>query len=330
MEQLWGVMGRGAPFTVPTHSPVFNCCSLLLFGPGAKAPPTPHTCADPAAAGGPGAKPPPPPHSTHPPTPHHPPTPTVFPAPLQILQLVVVLMRPRGLGSFLHAARALLLHTSPHFCLAWGVYGVAQSAPGPSGPGGGGGMLPPPFPQRGSPWAWDATGQYFASLAVQVGRAASVERFVRVLHAWLASPLYFCLAWSVYGTVQSAPGPSELGGGGGGAGGMLPPPFPQRGSPLASDAKGQYFANLAHWYRWAASCSEASAWMHGWPANLSQSSLLCVHHTSPCATLHAARHPHPRTPEPAQFAADPGGRHCQVGGLAGAAHLLRDNTDVLR
>ena len=28
--------------------------------------------------------------------------------------------------------------------------------------------------------------------------------------------------------------------------------------------------------------------------------------------------------------ADPGGRHCQVGSLAGAAHLLNDNADVLR
>ena len=31
-----------------------------------------------------------------------------------------------------------------------------------------------------------------------------------------------------------------------------------------------------------------------------------------------------------QFAADPGGRHCQVGSLAGAAHLLKDNAGVLR
>ena len=29
-------------------------------------------------------------------------------------------------------------------------------------------------------------------------------------------------------------------------------------------------------------------------------------------------------------AADPGGRHCQVGSLAGAAHLLNDNAGVLR
>ena len=29
-------------------------------------------------------------------------------------------------------------------------------------------------------------------------------------------------------------------------------------------------------------------------------------------------------------AADPGGRHCQVGSLAGAAHLLKDNAGVLR
>ena len=28
--------------------------------------------------------------------------------------------------------------------------------------------------------------------------------------------------------------------------------------------------------------------------------------------------------------ADPGGRHCQVGSLAGAAHLLKDNAGVLR
>ena len=28
--------------------------------------------------------------------------------------------------------------------------------------------------------------------------------------------------------------------------------------------------------------------------------------------------------------ADPGGRHCQVGSLAGAAHLLKDNVGVLR
>ena len=28
--------------------------------------------------------------------------------------------------------------------------------------------------------------------------------------------------------------------------------------------------------------------------------------------------------------ADPGWRHCQVGSLAGAAHLLNDNADVLR
>ena len=28
--------------------------------------------------------------------------------------------------------------------------------------------------------------------------------------------------------------------------------------------------------------------------------------------------------------ADPGGRHCQVGSLAGAAHLLNNNTGVLR
>lgn len=27
---------------------------------------------------------------------------------------------------------------------------------------------------------------------------------------------------------------------------------------------------------------------------------------------------------------DPGGRHCQVGSLAGAAHLLKDNAGVLR
>ena len=27
---------------------------------------------------------------------------------------------------------------------------------------------------------------------------------------------------------------------------------------------------------------------------------------------------------------DPGGRHCQVGSLAGAVHLLNDNTGVLR
>ena len=30
------------------------------------------------------------------------------------------------------------------------------------------------------------------------------------------------------------------------------------------------------------------------------------------------------------YRADPGGRHCQVGSLAGAAHLLNDNADVLR
>ena len=30
------------------------------------------------------------------------------------------------------------------------------------------------------------------------------------------------------------------------------------------------------------------------------------------------------------FGADPGGRHCQVGSLAGAAHLLKDNAGVLR
>ena len=28
--------------------------------------------------------------------------------------------------------------------------------------------------------------------------------------------------------------------------------------------------------------------------------------------------------------ANPGGRHCQVGSLAGAAHLLKDNAGVLR
>ena len=28
--------------------------------------------------------------------------------------------------------------------------------------------------------------------------------------------------------------------------------------------------------------------------------------------------------------ADPGGGHCQVGSLAGAAHLLKDNAGVLR
>ena len=32
----------------------------------------------------------------------------------------------------------------------------------------------------------------------------------------------------------------------------------------------------------------------------------------------------------AVFHADPGGRHCQVGSLAGAAHLLKDNAGVLR
>ena len=32
----------------------------------------------------------------------------------------------------------------------------------------------------------------------------------------------------------------------------------------------------------------------------------------------------------AASAADPGGRHCQVGSLAGAAHLLKDNAGVLR
>ena len=30
------------------------------------------------------------------------------------------------------------------------------------------------------------------------------------------------------------------------------------------------------------------------------------------------------------WCADPGGRHCQVGSLAGAAHLLKDNAGVLR
>ena len=30
------------------------------------------------------------------------------------------------------------------------------------------------------------------------------------------------------------------------------------------------------------------------------------------------------------YRADPGGRHCQVGSLAGAAHLLKDNAGVLR
>ena len=32
----------------------------------------------------------------------------------------------------------------------------------------------------------------------------------------------------------------------------------------------------------------------------------------------------------ASFGVDPGGRHCQVGSLAGAAHLLKDNAGVLR
>lgn len=32
----------------------------------------------------------------------------------------------------------------------------------------------------------------------------------------------------------------------------------------------------------------------------------------------------------ARLRADPGGRHCQVGSLAGAAHLLKDNAGVLR
>ena len=32
----------------------------------------------------------------------------------------------------------------------------------------------------------------------------------------------------------------------------------------------------------------------------------------------------------ARSRADPGGRHCQVGSLAGAAHLLKDNAGVLR
>ena len=31
-----------------------------------------------------------------------------------------------------------------------------------------------------------------------------------------------------------------------------------------------------------------------------------------------------------RFAADPGGRHYQVGSLAGAAHLLKSNAGVLR
>ena len=30
------------------------------------------------------------------------------------------------------------------------------------------------------------------------------------------------------------------------------------------------------------------------------------------------------------YRADPGGRHCQVGSLAGAAHLLNHNAGVLR
>ena len=33
---------------------------------------------------------------------------------------------------------------------------------------------------------------------------------------------------------------------------------------------------------------------------------------------------------PARAGRDPGGRHCQVGSLAGAAHLLKDNAGVLR
>ena len=33
---------------------------------------------------------------------------------------------------------------------------------------------------------------------------------------------------------------------------------------------------------------------------------------------------------PSFWLQDPGGRHCQVGSLAGAAHLLKDNAGVLR
>ena len=35
-------------------------------------------------------------------------------------------------------------------------------------------------------------------------------------------------------------------------------------------------------------------------------------------------------PSGPKASADPGGRHCQVGSLAGAAHLLKDNAGVLR
>ena len=35
-------------------------------------------------------------------------------------------------------------------------------------------------------------------------------------------------------------------------------------------------------------------------------------------------------PKAGLVSADPGGRHCQVGSLAGAAHLLKDNAGVLR